>query len=102
MVFPRLGRDKVLARIERILGTPTLIEFDAGNTEVVLVPDFLVETADGATASVGELHAELRSDLAAMRAHEKRRHQQMKRARERLSRPMSVAGMQQPGPVSLA
>ncbi|MBG9386798.1 GGDEF domain-containing protein [Caenimonas aquaedulcis] len=93
VVLPRMGRDKAVARIRRVLGSPMRVEFDAGGSEIVMVPEFQLETADACTMSVGELQRELRTELAALHAREERRHRQMQRERERHSRPMALAGL---------
>jgi GGDEF domain-containing protein len=90
VVLPRLGRQKTLQRIQQLLGKPTRIEFEAGDSEIVLVPDFLIETADAATFTVAELQRELRVELARMQEREQRRHHHMRRERERHSRPMGL------------
>ena len=90
VVLPGMGRHKALAAIQRVLGSPTRIELDAGDSEIVLVPGFLVETAGSDTASVEELHRELRRELAGLQQQVQRRHDHMQRERERHSRPMHV------------
>lgn len=90
VVLPGMGRDKAVAAIQRVLGSPMRIELDAGDSEIVLVPGFLVETAGSDTASVEELHGELRRELAQLQEREQRRHHHMQRERERHSRPMSI------------
>lgn len=91
VVLPGMGREKAIAAIHRVLGNPMRIELDAGDSEIVLVPGFLVEAAGSDTASVEELHGELRRELARLQANEQRRHQHMQRERERHSRPMALA-----------
>lgn len=93
VVLPGMGREKALAAIQRVLGNPTRIELDAGDSEIVLVPGFLVETAGSDTVSVEELHGELRLELARLQEHEQRRHHHMQRERERHSRPMGIASL---------
>jgi GGDEF domain-containing protein len=91
VVLPGLNRDKTLAAIQRVLGSPTRIELDAGDSEIVLVPGFLIETAGSDATSVQELHGELRLELARLQEEEARRHHHMQRERERHSRPMGLA-----------
>ena len=99
VVLPGLGRDKSLAAIQRVLGSPTRVELDAGDSEIVLVPDFLIETGGADTTSVRELHGELRRELAHRQALEARRHHQMQRERERHSRPMGITALpERPAP----
>jgi len=90
VVLPGMGREKALAAIQRVLGSPMRVELDTGDSEIVLVPDFLVETAGSDTASVGELHTELRRELALQHDREQRRQHRLTRERERHSRPMGI------------
>ena len=90
VVLPGMGREKALAAITRVLGNPMRFELDAGDSEIVLVPGFLVETAGADTAGVDEIHQDLRTELSEMDDNERRRHNHMQRERERHSRPMSV------------
>jgi GGDEF domain-containing protein len=93
VVLPGLSREKTLAAIQRVLGNPMRIELDAGDSEIVLVPGFLVETAGSDTVSVQELHGELRRELAQLQEQEARRHHHMQRERERHSRPMGITAL---------
>ena len=90
VVLPGMSREKAIAAVHRVLGNPLRIELDAGHSEIVLVPDFLVETAAVDTASVEELHGELRGELSRQKVYEQQRHHYMKRERERHSRPMAM------------
>ena len=90
VVLPGMSRDKALAAIQRVLGNPMRIELDAGDSEIVLVPGFLVQTAGSDTASVVELHAELRRGLVRLQETEQRRQHQLQRERERHSRPSAL------------
>ncbi len=90
VILPGFGHAKALGEIARVLGRPTSFEMDAGDHEIVLVPDCLVEAAGSDIASVNELLVELRRELALRKAHERRRHHHMRRERERHSRPMGL------------
>jgi len=93
LVLPGMGREKTMAAIQRVLGNPMRIELDAGDSEIVLVPTFLIEVAGNDTGSVDELHGELRSELAQLQEHEERRQHYLKRERERHSRPMAIVAV---------
>lgn len=93
VVLPGLGREKALAAIARVLGSPLRIELDAGDSEIVLVPNFLVETAGCDTTGVDEIHQELRRELAQIGDNEQLRRNYLRRERERHSRPMGVAAL---------
>ena len=93
VVLPGMNRGKALAAIGRVLGTPMRIELDAGDSEIVLVPSFLVETAGPDIAGVDDLYQELRRELTQMDQKEQRRQNYLQRERERHSRPMSIVSM---------
>jgi diguanylate cyclase (GGDEF)-like protein len=88
VVLPGMAREKALAAIARVLGSPLRIELDAGDSEIVLVPNFLVERAGADTGSVDEIHQELQRELAQIGDQQQRRCQYLQRERERHSRPM--------------
>jgi GGDEF domain-containing protein len=97
VVLPGMGPDKARAAIQRTFGNPMRIELDAGDSEIVLVPDFLVETAGADTASVGGLLGDLRLELTRLQAREQRRQHHLQRERERHSRPMGLAALASAG-----
>lgn len=91
VVLPDMDRDKALAAIHRALGHPLRIELDAADSEIVLVPSFMVETAIPNTASVEDLHVEMRRKLALARDYERRHQHHMQRRRKHHSRPMPIS-----------
>jgi diguanylate cyclase (GGDEF)-like protein len=95
VVLPGMGREKAIAAIQRVLGSPSRIELDAGDSEIVLVPAFLVEAVGPDVSSVGQMHAELRRELARIEDREQRRQQYLTRERERHSRPMGLVSLPQ-------
>jgi GGDEF domain-containing protein len=88
VVLP-MGRDRALQAIERVLGNPGRIELEGGNSEIVLVPDVMVETVPD-TASLERLFAALCRGLARLREQEQLRHKYLQRERQRHSRPVPV------------
>lgn len=90
ILLPGTGRERAQAVVQRVLGKPSCIEFDAGDSEIVLVPDLLCETAAADVETVGELYTEVVRSLAETRARELRRQHYLQRERERHSRPMSL------------
>jgi GGDEF domain-containing protein len=80
------GRDRVLRAVQRVLGSPTRIELDTGEDEIVLVPDFQFESGCG-DEPIGELYKEICRDLLKQRENEHRRRHYLQRERERHSRP---------------
>jgi GGDEF domain-containing protein len=84
------GREKALARIERVLGNPMRIELDAGDSEIVLVPWFQAEAAGLGVGCVEELYQDLRRDISEMAERQQRHVDQVQRERERHSQPMGI------------
>jgi GGDEF domain-containing protein len=91
VVLPGMGRERALAAIHRVLGNPLRIEMDSEDSEIVLVPGFLVETVGINTWSVEELHGQLRGELVRQQEFEQRRQQHMEHERNHHSRPMGLA-----------
>jgi GGDEF domain-containing protein len=96
VILPGMGRDKALAAMQRVLGKPTRIELDAGDSEIVLVPPFVVDAIGSDTSSIEAFHQDLRSELSLINRHEESRQNHMRRERERHSRPMPLHS--QPSP----
>lgn len=96
VVLPGMTREKALAAIQKVLGNPSRIELDAGDSEIVLVPSFLIEASATDTESIDELYRDLRRELLQISQDEQRRHHHMRRERERHSRPMPLHS--QPSP----
>jgi diguanylate cyclase (GGDEF)-like protein len=90
VVLPGMSREKALAAIGRVLGTPMRIELDAGDSEIVLVPSFLVECAGPDVSRVDDIYEELRRELTQIDQQEQRRQHYLQRERERHSRPMGI------------
>lgn len=89
VVLPGASRDKALRQVQRALGKPARVEFDAGDSEIVVVPDLLVDTAEPGTQAQA-LYREMCLELARIRKHEMRRLHWLANERERHSRPMSL------------
>lgn len=90
VLVPGAGRERVQEAVQRVLGKPSRVEFDAGGSEIVLVPDILCEMAAPDVETVDELYGEVARSLAELRAREMRRQHYLQRERERHSRPMSL------------
>lgn len=90
ILLPGASRDKAQAIIQRVMGKPSRIEFDAGDSEIVLVPDIMAEAAAPAVETIDELYREVSRNLAQARAYEQRRQHYLTRERERHSRPMGL------------
>lgn len=90
VLLPGVGRDAALDVIGAALGRPCCIELDAGGHEIVLVPEFLVKTVFGDTASLREIYESLCRDIAQSRLKEERRKKYLTQERESHSRPMTM------------
>ena len=90
VLLPGANRERAQAIVQRAMGKPSRIEFDAGDSEIVLVPDILCEMAEPGVETVDELVREVAGNLAELRQHELRRQVWLRRERERHSRPMSI------------
>lgn len=90
VLMPRASREKLQTIVQRQLGKPSRIEFDAGDSEIVLVPDILCDTLREDHEGIDDLYRELAKRLAELRERELRRQLHLQRERERHSRPMSV------------
>ena len=93
VLLPGMGRDKALATVGRLLGTPMRIELDAGDSEIVMVPGFVVEAVGPDVSCVTQIHEELRRDLAQIENTDQRRRRYQQRERESHSRPMGVGAL---------
>lgn len=82
-----MSRDRAVQAIERVLGNPSRFEIDSGNSEIVLVPNVMVETVSEA-GTVERLFAALCRGLSRTHEDEQLRHRYLQRERERHSRPM--------------
>ena len=91
VVLPGMSREKALAAIARVMGSPMRIELDAGDSEIVMVPGFLVQAAGPDTPCVSQMHDAMRSELALIGHQEQRRQRYLQRERERHSRPMDIS-----------
>ncbi|MBA2675637.1 diguanylate cyclase [Ramlibacter sp.] len=91
VVLPGVDRERAQAAVHRVLGRPCRVEFDAGDSEIVLVPDVMAETAAPDVETIEELHAEVLHGLMEMRSREMRRQHYLQRERERHSRPMGLS-----------
>lgn len=85
-----MSRDKAVQAIERVLGNPGRFELEGCNSEIVLVPNLMVE-AIPAAGSLERMFAALCRGLARLQEEEALRQRYLQRQRERHSRPMSIA-----------
>lgn len=76
--------------IAAVLGTPSRIECEVDGDEIVLVPELALAEVEHDEGDLGELLAFLSRKLASSRESEARRHQYLRKERERHSRPMAL------------
>lgn len=89
VVLPATREDKALRALQRAMGKPARIEFDAGDSEIVLVPEVIMESAEPGE-QLPALHSDLCRALVRRMREERRRESWLTRERERHSRPMGV------------
>jgi GGDEF domain-containing protein len=90
LLLPGTDRAKAIQSIHRAMGTPVRVEFESGDDEIVLVPEFQVEGVDDEVRSIEDLHRELCRKLEEGRLRKKSRNQYLARERQRHSAPMSL------------
>ena len=90
LVLPGCGHERARRAVHRVLGSPTRIELDTGEDEIVLVPDFMVESTRG-DEPIAQVYGAICRDLLAQRQQEHRRRSYLQRERESHSRPMPLA-----------
>lgn len=84
-----MSRERAVLMIERVMGNPSRFELEGGNSEIVLVPNLMVETVSPA-GTVERLYSALCRGLTRVHDDEQRRHRYLQRERERHSRPMAI------------
>lgn len=89
VVLP-MRRENALRAIQRVLGKPARIEFDAGDDEIVLVPELVLDCTNSGTDSIDALWRDLCAEVTRLQKSELRRQHYLQRERERHSRPMSL------------
>ena len=85
-------RAKAMTEVVRVLGSPVRFELDSGDSEIVLVPNFVIgSVSDG--GSVEKLLATLTNRLARLQEEELQRQSYLQRKRESYSRPAPLEAM---------
>jgi GGDEF domain-containing protein len=87
-----LSREKAMTEVVRLLGSPVRFELDSGDSEIVLVPNFVIGSVSEG-GSVEKLLATLTNRLARLRDEELRRQSYLQRKRESYSRPAPLEAM---------
>ncbi|MGE0498911.1 MAG: GGDEF domain-containing protein [Ramlibacter sp.] len=91
LLLPAMNCQKATQAIGRVLGRSGCLEYDVGDSEIVVVPDFIVDAVSLDDGSLGESLAAIRRDLQKRRSLEASRQQYLTRERERHSRPAPLA-----------
>ena len=86
VLMPTFDAARTRAAIAAQFGKACCIEFAVGGDEMLLVPDFLVQTVRPETSSVEDVYRMLRNDLVKGQLHEERRQAYLKSERESYSR----------------
>lgn len=90
VVLPGVTQYQALRRVQRALGKPARVELDAGDSEIVVVPDLRVGSDGPAEVLAQTLYRDLCRELAQAQQVEVRRLNWLASERERHSRPMSL------------
>lgn len=90
VLLPGAGRERALQALQQVLGVPSRIEYEAGDSEIMLVPDFLLGPVGEDEDDLAGLHRALSRKLAWVREQEARRQSYLRRERERHSRPLPL------------
>lgn len=90
VVMPGATEDKAIRNLQRVLGKPARVEFDAGDSEIVLVPDLLVDSVDTGCETVQARQRAMSRELARILRNERRRLDFLTSERERHSQPMTL------------
>jgi GGDEF domain-containing protein len=90
IVLPGMTQERACRAVQRALGLPARVEFDAGDSEIVLVPHILVDEVEPEGGSIQPAYQAMCRELARMQKDECRRLRWLTSERERHSRPMSL------------
>jgi diguanylate cyclase (GGDEF)-like protein len=90
IVLPGATHHRACKAVRRALGSPARVEFDAGDSEIVLVPRIAVDAAEPGAESIRTTYQDLCLELARTQRNEERRMRWLASERERHSQPMSL------------
>jgi predicted signal transduction protein with EAL and GGDEF domain len=82
VLLPGLHREAALAAVRQAFGDTLSVELDAGDAEIVVVPDFLVSTVPTEATSVLAWHDGMLRRLERSRAWEEQRQRYLRRKHE--------------------
>lgn len=95
LLLPGLAREKACLAIDRVLGRPGCIEYDAGDSEIVMVPNFGVVELDGEGGGLHQAYTEQRVQVQQRLRQEAEHERYLTLERERYSRPAPLAPLAQ-------
>jgi GGDEF domain-containing protein len=95
VLLPNADRNRAIEAIHATLGQPCSLEVEVDGDEVVLLPEFALETLVGNIVSIEECYDDLCREIAQTRQSEQRRLNYLTRERERHSQP---SALQDPAP----
>lgn len=90
VLLPNFDGAGTRAAIQVALGRACCIEFDIGNSEILLVPEFATQTVRTDARSIGQVYQQLRAELAQDLLRTERRHAYLKLERESHTRPVRL------------
>lgn len=91
LLLPGLSPEKARCAVQRVLGRTACIEFDAGDSEIMMLPGVAVRAVDPATDDLAVALAWSHAELYKARRDKELRENYLTRERERHSRPSPLA-----------
>ena len=93
LLLPGLTRDKAQGAIDRVLGRPGCIEYDAGDSEIVMVPNFTVQELDCVPQALQQAYLQQRAALVQRLQDQAEHERYLRLERERHSRPTPLVSL---------
>ena len=91
VLMPQVCRNMAQAAVEQALGKSCSVDLDADGDEIVLTPDFLIQTVSSETSSLQEVCEVMRHDIMRLQQYEHRRKLSLRRERQsHSSKPMPL------------
>lgn len=90
VLMPGFGRDRAHMAIQKTMGSPCCIELNADDHEIVIIPEFKVQTVRPDSSSLAQIYSGLRRDISETQRRERRRRRYLQLERESHTRPMEL------------
>ncbi|GAC1601654.1 MAG: hypothetical protein NVS3B2_04730 [Ramlibacter sp.] len=90
VLLPGIGRDRAYLAIEKTMGRPCCIELNAGDHEIVLVPDFKLHAVRAGSPGLAQIQLELRQQIAQAQKQERLRRRYLQKERESHTRALAL------------